>query len=140
MQPTDKAQTLNEHFASISKIENEPPIPEQSLNTEFFLSSIHVTSQDVKDQLHLLNSSKPGGPDEISPKLIKLISSYIHYPLTLFFNRSLELGQVPYQWKMANISAIFKGKGDDKDPTNYRHISVTSCLGKILEKYFQISV
>ena len=35
---------------------------------------------------------------------------------------------------MANISAIFKGKGDDQDPMNYRPISVTSCLGKILEK------
>lgn len=132
--PIDKAQTLNEHFASISKIENEPQIPAQPIDTEFSLSSIHVTNQDVKDQLHLLNSSKPGGPDDISPKLLKLISSCIHYPLTLLFNRSLELGQVPYQWKMGNISAIFKGKGDDQDPTNYRPISVTSCLGKILEK------
>ena len=35
---------------------------------------------------------------------------------------------------MANISAIFKGKGGDQDPMNYRSISVTSCLGKILEK------
>ena len=66
--------------------------------------------------------------------LLKLISNSILYPLTLLFNRSLELGQVPYQWKMTNISATFKGKGDDQDPTNYGPISVDSCLGKTLEK------
>ena len=54
--------------------------------------------------------------------------------LTQLFNRSIALGKVPSQWKMANISAIFKGKGDDQDPMNFRPISVTSCLGKILEK------
>ena len=55
-------------------------------------------------------------------------------PLTLLFNKSLQLGQVPYQWKLANVLAIFKNKGDDSDPTNYRPISITSCLGKLLEK------
>ena len=52
----------------------------------------------------------------------------------MLFNKSLSLGQIPKQWKMANISAIFKGKGSDQDPTNYRPISITSCLGKLMEK------
>ena len=52
----------------------------------------------------------------------------------MLFNRSLQLEQVPYQWKMANISAIFKNKGEAHDPSNYRPISITSILGKILEK------
>ena len=54
----------------------------------------------------------------------------------LLFNKSLSLGQVPSDWKMSNISAIFKGKGDFSDPTNYRPISITSCIGKMLEKIF----
>jgi hypothetical protein len=37
-------------------------------------------------------------------------------------------------WKSANITAIYKGKGDSCDPSNYRPISVTNCFGKILEK------
>ena len=57
-------------------------------------------------------------------------------PLTLLFNRSLQLGQVPNQWKLANVSAIFKGKGSPDDPSNYRPISITSCIGKILEFFF----
>ena len=68
------------------------------------------------------------------PKLIKLTDTSLIRPLTMLFNKSLSLGQVPAQWKMANISAIFKGKGSEQDPTNYRPISITSCLGKVMEK------
>ena len=127
-------QTLNSHFASISRIENEPPIPEDQPSPNFSFSSINITKQDVKDQIRLLNINKPGGPDEIMPCLIKIGSKPLIKPLTQFFNKSVKFGKVPAQWKMANISAIFKGKNDEQDPMNYRPISVTSCLGKILEK------
>ena len=132
--PLDKAERLNKYFANISKIENPPPLPEINQNTNFSLSAIQVSEQDVKDQHFILNSNKPGGPDEIMPKLIKLTDTSLIRPLTMLFNKSLSLGQVPAQWKMANISAIFKGKGSEQDPTNYRSISITSCLGKVMEK------
>ena len=86
------------------------------------------------DQIKILNINKPGGPDEILPKLLKITGKYLIKPLQLLYNRSVELGTVPIQWKMSNISAIFKGKGEEHDPNNYRPISVTSCMGKILEK------
>lgn len=131
--PLDKAETLNKHFANISKTSNEPQLPDETL-PNFNLDSIRVTEQDVLDQIKLLNTNKPSGPDELLPKLIKLTSKYLIKPLQLLYNRSIELGTVPIQWKMANISSIFKGKGEEHDPTNYRPISVTSCLGKMLEK------
>ena len=46
----------------------------------------------------------------------------------------MSLGQVPARWKMANILAIFEGKGNNAEPGNYRPISITICLGKMLEK------
>ena len=132
--PFDKAQTLNKHFASISKVENPPPLPEEELLPPYSLENIIITEKDVKDQLHALKTSKPGGPDEISPKLIKSIGSSVIKPLMLLFNKSISLGQVPSNWKMSIISAIFKGKGETSDATNYRPISISSCIGKILEK------
>ncbi|MCG8045232.1 MAG: reverse transcriptase domain-containing protein [Candidatus Thiodiazotropha endolucinida] len=131
--PLDKAQVLNEHFANISKTENEPILP-QDLNHPKNLSALNITEQDVKDQLHILNEAKPGGSDELMPRMLKICRNQLVKPLTLLFNRSLELGVVPQQWKMSNISAIFKGKGNEQDPTNYRPISITSCLSKMLEK------
>lgn len=125
---------MNNHFAKISQLQNEPQLPEQQQLPDYNLKLFTITQQDVKDQIHKLNISKPGGPDEIMPQLMKIVGKSLIMPLTLLFNKSIMLGQVPAQWKMSNISAIFKGKGDDQDPTNYRPISVTSCLGKLLEK------
>ena len=132
--PLDKAQTLNEHFVGIPTVRDEPELLDNINTPDFNLNTIVILEQDVKDQLDNLNINKPGGPDEISPKLIKTFGYHLVKPLTLLFNRSLQLGQVPQQWKMANVSAIFKNKGNNNDPTNYRPISITSCLGKILEK------
>lgn len=131
--PLDKANTLNKHFANISKIENPPPLPEET-HPNFSLDDIYITEQDVSDQIHALNVSKPSGPDEVSPKLLKTFGKALIRPITLLFNKSMTLGQVPSLWKMSNISAIFKGKGDKQIPSNYRPISITSCLGKMLEK------
>ena len=70
------------------------------------------------------------------PKLIKTLRTNLVEPLTLLFNRSFKLGQVLSQWKMANVSAIFKGKGSEQEPSNYRAISIISCIGKMLELLF----
>ena len=69
---------------------------------------ITTTEQVVKDQRHALKISKPGGPDEISPKLIKAKGNSLIKPLKRLFNKTLALGQVPSEWKMSNSSALFK--------------------------------
>ena len=110
--PLHKAQTLNKHFANISKIDYPPPLPQEQIHTNSTLNNIIITEQGVSDQMYALSTSKP---DEIPQKLLKTLGNVLIKRLTpLLFNKSLPLGQVPSQWKMANISAIFKGKGDNQ--------------------------
>ena len=52
--------------------------------------------------------------------------------LALLLNNSLEQMEVPKQWKLANITPIYK-KGDKRVPGNYRPISLTSIVCKIKE-------
>ncbi len=47
------------------------------------------------------------------------------------FNLSLRQGSVPVDWKAANVAPIFK-KVDRNTFTNYRPISLTSVVGKML--------
>ena len=90
----------------------ELELPENPNTPDLNLNSITIIEQDVNDQLDNLNFSinKPGGPDEVSPNLIKSLGDLLIKPLTLLFNKSLQLGQVPCQWKMANVSAFLKVK------------------------------
>jgi hypothetical protein len=39
----------------------------------------------------------------------------------------------PTSWKIAHVIAVFK-KGDKSLPSNYRLISLISCVGKIMER------
>ena len=53
-------------------------------------------------------------------------------PLTTLFNLSLSTGIVPQDWRDAGVTPLFK-KGKKCDPKNYRPISLTSLVGKIME-------
>jgi len=48
------------------------------------------------------------------------------------FRRSFDEGQLPDDWKRANIVTVFK-KGVSSDPGNYRPISLTSTVCKVFE-------
>ena len=48
------------------------------------------------------------------------------------FNLSLQSSKMPEEWKIGEISAIFK-KGNRRSPMNYRPVSLTSIVCKLLE-------
>ena len=52
--------------------------------------------------------------------------------LTLVFQASFDQGQVPEDWKRANVTPLFK-KGDKSKAANYRPVSLTSTCCKIME-------
>ena len=60
-------------------------------------------------------------------------------PITIIFEHSLRAGILPTDWKKGNITPIFK-KGSKTDPLNYRPISLTSVVCKILEKLIRCSI
>jgi hypothetical protein len=79
-----------------------------------------------------LKATKSPGPDHIHPRILKEVFNQISTPLANIFNQSLESEQCPQQWKEANVTPIFK-KGKKTAPKNYRPISLTPILGKLME-------
>ena len=55
-------------------------------------------------------------------------------PLIKLFNTSLRSGTLPKIWKIAQVTPVYKNKGNAEDVNNYRPISVTSVVCKLLEK------
>jgi hypothetical protein len=94
---------------------------------------VEFTVQEVEELLEAIDPEKSLGPDKIHPKVLKEASSQLAKPLTMLFNKSFNEGKIPTDWKKANVTAIFK-KGDKRVPGNYRPVSLTSVVCKIMEK------
>ena len=65
-------------------------------------------------------------------RVLKECKTELSSPLCKIFNNSLKSRYVPAAWKLADVVPIYK-KGDRIKMSNYRPISLTSTVGKILE-------
>ena len=74
----------------------------------------------------------PNHPDKIPNHLLKECAVEIAPSLVLLFQTSIKQSKVPFEWKHALISPIFK-KGDKSLPFNYRPVSLVCVCCKILE-------
>ena len=117
----DKSELLNNYFKSCFN------------DKHMDKTDIQISTTEVHKQLKTLYTSKAGGPDGIPPRLLKAATKELSPSLTKLFNMSLETGVLPSYWTDANIVPIHK-KGPKKDPANYRPISLTSAVCKILER------
>ena len=70
--------------------------------------------------------------DEIVPRILMENAEILSEPLLYIYEKSMETGIVPLEWKKANVTAIYKKGGKDLS-CNYRPVSLTSHVCKILE-------
>ena len=129
-----KATILNEFFTSVFTKENTSEMPLFNSRCEgVSIDNFEITAEMVEKYLKRLNTSKSQGPDNLHPKLLLETLHEIKEPLTEIFKNSLQEGTVPNDWKLANIVPLHK-KGCKSSPENYRPISLTSVVSKIMEK------
>ena len=91
-----------------------------------------ISVQTLESLLKKMDANKSPSPDGYHPYFIKEIAEYISKPLCIIFRNSILYGKIPTQWKEARVSAIYK-KGNKKLASNYRPVSITSILCRIME-------
>ena len=82
--------------------------------------------------LATLKPRKAAGPDQIPCRLLKEIADEIAPVVTNLYRQSMNTGDLPSQWSTAWITPVFK-KGARNNPENYRPISLTCVLSKLME-------
>ena len=131
-----KATLFNNYFASISSFTENviiPDLPNFKYLTDTRLDRITTNENEVESLLRRVNTNKSSGPDGIGNWVLKHCAKSLSFPYSKLFNKSLETGIFPSQWKQANVCPVFK-KDNKSDKTNYRPISLLSSSSKILEK------
>ena len=130
------ADTLNNFFASVFTEERDDvPTPDPMFTgpEEEKMKDIDISEDKVREKLLGLDPTKAAGPDEIPPSMLKALADELCIPLAIIFRKSLNEGVVPEDWRTAHIIPVFK-KGSRAKAGNYRPISLTSVIGKVLER------
>ncbi|KAK4820725.1 hypothetical protein QYF61_004390 [Mycteria americana] len=92
-----------------------------------------IQGEMVSDLLHHLDTHKSMGPDGIHPRVLRELAEVLTEPLSILYQQSWLTGEVPVDWRLANVMPIYK-KGQKEDPGKYRPVSLTLVLGKVMEQ------
>lgn len=130
----EKADILQNQFCSVFTNEPEGDIPTLPNKTDVPISTLEITRDMVKKLIVAMNINKSCGPDNITPRMLKELVDIMSGPITLLLKRTLAEGVIPNDWKKANVSPIFK-KGSRNHASNYRPISLTSIICKLMETF-----
>ena len=131
------AEDLNSYFSSVFTKEDISSLPVADAKFQGAksdcLGPLVVTPELVAKKIKAMKDNKSPGVDGIPPKLLMETVEQISIPLARVFNLSLTEGVVPFEWKEANIIPLFK-KGSRNKSENYRPVSLTSVICKLLER------
>ena len=129
-----KAEILNKQYCDQFTDEDLSSVPEPSPSSFPSIPFLTFGVDGVYKLLNGINPNKAQGPDELPAKVLKELAFELAPALTKIFESSYETGDVPPEWKQANVAPIYKGKNSNKsDAANYRPVSLTCICSKLFE-------
>ncbi|XP_065658032.1 uncharacterized protein LOC136082549 [Hydra vulgaris] len=133
------ANYLNRFFCSVFTDENLKIISLFESVTNLICPIPLFNKTDIANRLSKLNANKSPGSGKVHPLVLNSCAESLSKPLCIIFNRSLELGTLPELWLEANITPLFK-KGERLKTNNYRPISLTSIVCKLMESFVRDTI
>ena len=70
------------------------------------VNDIEFSTSRIRKILKDVNVNKAAGPDGIHSKILKNCRDSIAYPLSSLFKNSYNIGQIPSEWKLANVVPV----------------------------------
>lgn len=129
-----KADMLSNHFSSMFT-QDDGCLPHVDVTDELshITHDFECSQCDVIKAIRNVKTNSAPGPDGFGPVFIKSVAARIAHPLCIIFNVSLREGNIPQDWKCAEVVPVFK-KGNTQAVVNYRPVSLTSVISKLLER------
>ena len=103
------------------------PNPPDYMNTPFNAHELEDALKDLKDK-------KSHGSDKIPNEMLKHMGPKAKSKLIGLYNNIWKEGIVPEKWREAVMVPMYKKGKERSKTTSYRPISLTSCVGKLMER------
>ena len=93
--------------------------------------NVPITIDEILKAVQCIRNNKSPGPDAVINEYLKSSINVMVHLYEKLFNLVFDTGIVPVAWLIGHIKPIYKNKGNESDPQNYRPITLLSCLGKV---------
>ena len=127
--------SYSSRFNRIAKIQEKRVINFD--NKQEFSYNSPITALEFNRMLTTAKNSSPG-EDRISYNMIRKSHSSCQSFLMKIMNKILSSGVYPSSWKTSTVLSFPKPGKLHTNPENFRPISLTSCVGKLLEKIINV--
>ena len=133
------SEEMSEHFSNLNTLpskfqerakEVEELLKQAERSQSFNKLDFSITESEITKSLSALKNGKSSGLDCICNEMLKCGKSILLPCILKIFNAILQVGVYPQAWKSGYINPIYKS-GLKSDPSNYRGITIMSCLGKL---------
>ena len=132
--PTDSnvtAESLNQYFGGISQDAHHTPPLCKSTAVD---GTLEVIDEHTTYRLLTSIGRTAAGPDGLTSWFLGTTATAITKPVAYLYGVSILSSYVPPQWKISTITPVPKVTRPTK-PADYRPISVTPILCRLLEKF-----
>ena len=127
------ANLFNDKFVAVGN--SLPPLAWTPLEVGDFPPDSYISVDDTEKALQSVKSFSAAGPDEITSWFLRENCSLLCRPLASIFNASIHDGGVPSLWKSANVIPAAKSSPALDVDSDFRPISLTPIVSKILESF-----
>ena len=98
-----------------------------------------ISLEETLAPLQYLKTGKTAGPDKVFTELLLAANEELVKVIHSIFNFSFKTGTLPEDWRSADVKFLKKtGKASYHSASAYRPISLTSCLGKCIERILTV--
>ena len=127
------SEALNDCFTNVTS--DIQPLDLTPVDTNHSPDEYVISPESVEKALLSIKERKSNGPDDIPNWVLKNFASVIYSPICSLFNSSINEGYVPPLRKCANVIPINKVPRPTSINSDFRPISLTPVLSKILEGF-----
>ena len=139
----EAANCLADHYEQVGNVTIPPDRKKQvreemkqtdprAATKEYMNKSFNM--RELEDALRILSKRKSPGPDKITNEMLQHLGMNAKKTLLNIFNKSWQTGTVPQCWREAIMVPVHKKGKDRRKVDSYRPISLTSCVGKLMER------